>query len=737
MRGLNAADVRILAPPERVELRGHVAPRSAGIPGHVHFAVTCSHPNDARRRRRFGDRRDCEPRDAARNAALGFGEDSVRRIRAQVRTDFCPVLALIRRPEEILTARVQHVAVVRRDMNWRAPEPPVWRLSGGRLRGDVLPVPKLLVDALVRAVMPGRVQPAAVFRVRQCEHAVAVANRQPVLVVDSTRRSIRRPLPVLMILQTGVDVVRILVVHADGVNRSEGKVVVRIARLSPIVRNTDPAIAADDHPVGILRIEPECPEVAKHSRENATPGPATVLRIPSWRPGQENVLVVVGIDADLIEVIRSLAADVLVVAVHPGPGLTPVFGAIDFSTHRRNSSRGSATLALNGRHPRIHVFDDGVQNLGILRIEIKPDTADSSRGKSAAEFRPVVAAVAGLVNTTAGTAVHHLPGQSHLVVRRSKEDRWILWIHDQVDDADLVVEVEHLLPRFAAVGCLEDPSLRVRRIEVPQHRNVDRVRIGRVDDDPRNVVRVSETHVLPCLAGVGRLVDTVAGVGTSRGEGVASADPHNVRLRRRQRDVADRAVTLTVENGLPGRSVVRRFPHAPNPGGLIDRVEMVPGWRIRNRDVGDAHLHPERSDVPVAEGLQQILVEGSLTFGPGSGAYRQPCHDADNCRASASEPHRLTPFARSVFAVLPAVKSIVLMSSSLSVGNQRPNPCGNRFRGNVTDYLRSGLRRVPFPLTSCWMSVAWCVTGSYRAGLHQPASRCRVLHTLPASPPAD
>src|SRR5439155_22699252 len=110
--------------------------------------------------------------------------------------------------------------------------------------------------------------------------------------------------------------------------------------------------------------------------------------------------------------------------------------------------------------------------------------------------------------------------------------------------------------------------------------NVGRVRVGRSDDDPLNLVRLSATHVLPRLTGIGRLVDTVAGVGASRGEGVAGADPHNVRLRRRQRDVADRAVTLTIENGRPGRSVVRGFPHAPNPGGLIDRVEMVPGRRI-------------------------------------------------------------------------------------------------------------------------------------------------------------
>ena len=46
---------------------------------------------------------------------------------------------------------------------------------------------------------------------------------------------------------------------------------------------------------------------------------------------------------------------------------------------------------------------------------------------------------------------------------------------------------------------------------MPHHPDVDNVRIGQVDHDARDVVRVVESHIRPRLAGIYRLVDAVAG----------------------------------------------------------------------------------------------------------------------------------------------------------------------------------------------------------------------------------
>ena len=105
--------------------------------------------------------------------------------------------------------------------------------------------------------------------------------------------------------------------------------------------------------------------------------------------------------------------------------------------------------------------------------------------------------------------------------------------------ADAVVDVEDLLPRLAAVDRPEDAALLVPREQVPHRRDVDDVRLRRVNDDARDVVRVGQAHELPGRAGVGRLEDALARVRRSRVRLLAGAHPDDVRVRRRERDRAD------------------------------------------------------------------------------------------------------------------------------------------------------------------------------------------------------
>src|SRR5439155_16491383 len=71
------------------------------------------------------------------------------------------------------------------------------------------------------------------------------------------------------------------------------------------------------------------------------------------------------------------------------------------------------------------------------------------------------------------------------------------------------VLVQHFLPRLATVDGLEDAALLVRPPFVSQRADVRDVRVARVHDDARDLLRVAEPEGRPAGAGVRRLVDPV------------------------------------------------------------------------------------------------------------------------------------------------------------------------------------------------------------------------------------
>jgi hypothetical protein len=241
--------------------------------------------------------------------------------------------------------------------------------------------------------------------------------------------------------------------------------------------------------------------------------------------------------------------------------------------------------------------------------EVEPDPANPAVGQPVAQPRPALSAVSRLVDPAFRTAVDHLPRQPLLVVRGGVDHVRALGVQDEIDDADLLVDVQHLLPRRPAVRRLEDPALGVLGIEVTHRRDVDDIRIRRMDRDAGDVVGIAQPHVRPGLAGIGRLVHAVARVGAPRGERVARANPDDVGVRWRHGDVADRQLRLTVEHRLECRPVVRRFPEAAGPEPDVERVEVIFRRRIGHGDVRRPRPHAVRAQIPVGEGSKQRLVE--------------------------------------------------------------------------------------------------------------------------------
>ena len=74
----------------------------------------------------------------------------------------------------------------------------------------------------------------------------------------------------------------------------------------------------------------------------------------------------------------------------------------------------------------------------------------------------------------------------------------------------LVVDVECFGPGLTAVRSHKDAAFFVWTKRVSERADVNNVRILRIDDDRGNTFGVFEAHVLPGLAAVRRLVNTIA-----------------------------------------------------------------------------------------------------------------------------------------------------------------------------------------------------------------------------------
>src|SRR5205823_3427662 len=117
-------------------------------------------------------------------------------------------------------------------------------------------------------------------------------------------------------------------------------------------------------------------------------------------------------------------------------------------------------------------------------------------------------------------------------------------IDGHFDAARVLVAVQDLVERLAAIGGAENAALGVRSVRVAEDGDEEAVRIVRVDGDGRDLLAIAQTEVRPRRAGVGGLVDAVAGGEVGALQPFAAADVEDVRIRRRDGDRADRAGRL-------------------------------------------------------------------------------------------------------------------------------------------------------------------------------------------------
>ena len=305
------------------------------------------------------------------------------------------------------------------------------------------------------------------------------------------------------------------------------------------------------------------------------------------------------------------------------PGITGIVGAVEALLINRRDDRSRrrrtrAAARANTTAARHLGADQRVHARRVLRIDPERDTTDVVFWQAVLQLRPRLAGVLRLPDASLGTAADHLPHAAAPLVRRRVDDVGVLWIEDDVADAGVVADVQHLRPGRAGVGRLVEAALAARRPERPLCGDVDDVRVARVDEDLAEVLGFLQPHPLPRLAGVGRLVDAVAEVRAALAGVFTGPEPHHVRVLRIDDDAAERERAAAVENRREARAAVRRLPQSAERAGHVPGIGAL---RIDGDVLNAAGLN-RRADAAELETLEHV--GGRSLCGRGLSARGRP-----------------------------------------------------------------------------------------------------------------
>ena len=519
-------------------------------------------------------------------------EDRPRQVGRDPRPRIAPVLA----PPHELPGVVQPRVRERADRDRRIPVEPQRRVARLRPRADVDRLVALLVVSQQVPDLPLEVDRVRVRRIDGRGVPVGAVGDRPVGVRDAVGVGRpRRPELAAVVLRPAVDVVEGEgVVEGQLVELRHRQVLEEAPGLAPVARLVDAAVAAVEDVAGVALDEGHGVVVAVLVRlVDAAPGLAAVVRRPQARVHLVDAVEDRRVGEDLLIVVRPRpAADVVAALL---PALAPVGRPVEALLLRPGLDRGVDDARVDGR-------------------DRQADLADVALGQAHGELAPGLAAVLALVDARLGPAAHERRDAPAPLVGRGVEDVRVRGVELDRRDARVLGDLEDERPGLAAVRGLVEAALAARRPERPLGRDEDDVRIARVDQDPADVLGLREPHVRPGLAAVRAPVDAVAEADVAPADVLARAHPDGLRVRRVERDAADRVRRLGVEHRRPGRAGVLRLPDAAR----ADRD--VPGVPLQgvDDDVADPSRHDGWADVAEGEPREELGVEARLRADAGA-----------------------------------------------------------------------------------------------------------------------
>jgi hypothetical protein len=185
--------------------------------------------------------------------------------------------------------------------------------------------------------------------------------------------------------------------------------------------------------------------------------------------------------------------------------------------------------------------------------------------------------------------------------------------------AGAAVDIQDLLPGDAAVGGLEDAALLVVAPQHAEGRDVNGVRVVRMQRDPVDALAAGQAHELPAPPAVVGPEDAAADGSRVARIAFPGADPDDVGIGLVDCHRADGGHRLVVEHRGPGQTAVVRNPHATG-GGADDDVVWI---GLDGVDRADAPANGGRAECPGCQAFEQIGIDGRRGMASGEDASDQ------------------------------------------------------------------------------------------------------------------
>ena len=175
-------------------------------------------------------------------------------------------------------------------------------------------------------------------------------------------------------------------------------------------------------------------------------------------------------------------------------------------------------------------------------------------------------------------------------------------IEGDVDASGVFVFVENFLPGLAAVGGAEDTAFGVWSVGMAESGYENDFGIAGIDDDFADGAAVAQADVLPGLASVERLVDSVAVTDVAADAGFAGADINGIAIGIGYGEAADRTTTLFIEHWDPALGAVGGLPDSAAGG-----AEIVGGGIAGDSGCGERASAAEGADQAVLHAFEEFV----------------------------------------------------------------------------------------------------------------------------------
>ena len=586
--------------------RRHVGPLRAAIHGHLDVAVVGAGPQHADVLGRRSQRGDGANRRWLHGACILAGAGRhVPRLPGEVRADARPRPASVERLPDDVRCVEQQVAVHRRPDQWHGAHVAVVRLAVGTARrnvgSDLRGLSRLSIverDALPRAAEHhvGIARIGSGHAVFLDVHRVPVVERD--LPVHGAAFDARRA----GVLLAGADAVGKVKVRRHVIHRRRRLRVPVAPRESAVGRDHRALVGDGEDDVGVARVDPHALVVVTAGRAAyGRPIDAAVLGAPHHRGRAVHHVLVLAVHRERRQVaatdapLRARVGYTHVLAVGAGHRQRPVLAAILrlVEAHRARGAVGARRC------------NHCIEQLRIARRN--GDVRLQHVRQAVGQLLPRRAAVGGLEDPVAAAAKSAaFPERLLLLPQRGVHGVGIAWVNAHVVAARVLVAVQHLLERRAAIRRAEDAAFGVGSVRMPECGDEQPVRVARIHVDHRNHPAVEQPEVRPGLAGVGRLVDAVAGGEVGTNDPGARAHVDHAGVGRGNSDCANGARALLVEQRQPVGTVVRGAPDAA----------------VVESDVGHVGLRRHAGDRAAATGAAGANLP-PLHGGRGSGRLRR------------------------------------------------------------------------------------------------------------------